>query len=156
MSSSKVQVQCADCGNIITTNRKKVDNNKKLYCNNCLIYSNCLHCGKRLKLSREKIEAVGGNPICMEYDKHSETHRSVAHIGDPPIISKLWAYTAWIITRLIGLFAALAIISIFISGLSTIISDSLTGFGYIAVIGITLLGCWIFYHIGDWALTYDA
>jgi len=155
MSSSKVQVQCAGCGSITTASRKKIENNKKLYCDNCLIYSNCLHCGKRLKLSREKIEAVGGNPVCTECDRHSETHHSATSTRNIPIISKLWGYTAWMITRLIGVFAAFAIISIFLSGLNTITSDSLTGFGYIAVIGITLLGCWIFYHIGDRALRYD-
>ena len=155
MSSSKVQVQCADCGNIIRASRKKIENNKRLYCDNCLIYSNCLHCGKRFKLSREKIEAVGGNPICMECDRRSETHRSVTSTRGPPIISKLWSYTAWMITRLIGVFAAFAFTSMFLSGLATIISDRHTGFEYVAIIGTTLLGCWIFYHIGDWALTYD-
>ena len=155
MSSSKVRVQCADCGNIITASRKKVENNKKLYCDSCLIYSNCIHCEKRLKLSREKIEAVGGDPVCIECDRRSKTRRSVTSAGDSPITSKLWSYTAWGITRLIGVFAAFAIIRIFIYGLSTIISNSFTEFEYVAVFGITLLGCWIFYHIGNWALTYD-
>jgi hypothetical protein len=155
MSSSKVQVQCADCGNIMTTNREKVENNKKLYCESCLIYSNCIHCEKRLKLSREKIEAVGGEPVCLECDGRSKTNRSVKSAGDSPITSKLRSYTAWAITRWIGVFAALVIINIIIYGLSMVINDSLTGFEYVAVIGVTLLGCWIFYHIGNWGLTYD-
>jgi len=155
MSSSKVQVQCADCGKIITTSRERVENNKKLYCDNCLIYSNCLHCGKRLKLSREKIEAVGGDPICIECDRHSEGRRSATSARGSPISSKLWSYITWMITRLIGVFAAFAVVSIFLSSVNTIISNNLTGFGYVAVVGVTLLGCWIFYHIGDWALTYD-
>ena len=155
MSFPKVQVQCADCGNIITTSREKIEDNEKLYCNSCLIYSNCQECGKQLKLSRKKFEAVGGNPVCMECDRRSKNRRSVTSSGSSSSTSKLWSYATWAVTRCIGVFAAFVIIRIFLSGLNIIINTNLTEFENVIVIGVTFIWCWIFYHLGNWALTYD-
>lgn len=123
MSPPTVKVQCAGCGDVVKSPKEEVENKSKVYCTDCLIYTNCNRCGDRLVLNKEKFQSVNQNPMCKDCHEPKSNSNGTSKIGaDISIWTKITGVLA--IVSLLTFVAALvssAELAMFTSGFAVVV-----------------------------------
>jgi len=152
---------------MITATRKEAEENDKLYCSDCLVYTNCEICGDRLKLGQDRFIELNKMPTCVDCARNkgnavspsqptststeSTSMSSSSGSNRSPVIR--WPLK--IGARIIGVFAVLGLIRVLIAGFWMGYRTQFSLVGYVGLVAVVGIGLLILFNIADAALRYE-
>lgn len=163
MTSTMVNVQCADCGNMTTASQDRIESSGQLYCSECLVYTNCLYCGQQLVLNRTTFEEVDRNPLCIDcHDEPTASHNDHTSKRSYGVWidclkrtgNGLVDHLKWAGARLLGIFLVLTLIRVIVGFVAILVIEPFTIVN-LAVLPVLVFLGYLCYKGGDWAMTYQ-